>query len=175
MSGSNKKMQKRHWTNGDIETEKAERTEIQPKWRKSIQHIVATWTLLSIVSESLYFFFLLFSTFILIYITVTNVKCFSTIKPTISMESLSFSVFFFFISIWKKKTRLEHVNKSKSIQSDIVFSATLTHYNWQWLRRATVILLWFIDFFEYIQLTGVFGRDLHRCVRDNCSILVFKK
>lgn len=75
------------------------------------------------------------------------------------MESLSFFVFFFSFQFEKKNTRLEHVNKSKSIEPDIVFSATLTHYNWQWLRRATVILLWFIDFFEYIQLTGVFARD----------------
>lgn len=50
-----------------------------------------------------------------------------------------------------------------------VFQATQAHSHTQrairqWQRRATVIPLWFIDFFEYVQLVVNRAKDLLRCV-----------
>lgn len=72
---------------------------------------------------------------------------------------------------WKESTRLnereqdQKKNTREQIGEHCVFQATLVHTAIrQWQRRATVIPLWFIDFFEYIQLVVNRARDLLRCV-----------
>lgn len=168
-------MQKRHWTNGDTETQNAERTEIRLKWRKSIQHIVATWTFLSIVSESLYFFFVFFFYFYFdIYHRYECKVFFNNKADNFNGIAFIFRVFFSF-QFEKKHTTWTCEQIEKHTARHCIFSHTDTL---QLTMAApsdsnSIMIHWLFRV-----------HSTHRCVckrfytavlRDNCSILVFKK